>query len=100
MVVSLEIIATSQSTIPYKWSDNVTSYTENTTVIQIVFFITSRNFDAVPRNASFFGSSNKNILLDALSCTGFENDINTCRTQDWGKNGCSNFEEAGVVCRK
>ena len=100
MVVSLEIIAIFQSTIAHNWSAKVTSYTENATVIQIVFFITSRNFDAVPSNASFFGSSHTNILLDALSCTGFENDINTCRTQDWGIHGCSNSEDAGVVCRK
>ncbi|CAC5361277.1 unnamed protein product [Mytilus coruscus] len=40
-------------------------------------------FTAEPKNASFFGTSDKSILLDNLSCYGNELDINICRTQAW-----------------
>ncbi|XP_076105846.1 scavenger receptor cysteine-rich type 1 protein M160-like [Mytilus galloprovincialis] len=56
-------------------------------------------FTAEPKNASFFGTSDKSILLDNLSCYGNELDINICRTQAWSKHSCTNYEEAGVTCR-
>jgi len=62
------------------------------------YYFRFRYTDVSARNTSFFGQSNKSILLDGISCTGSEVDINACRTKDWGINTCDNIHEAGVIC--
>lgn len=54
--------------------------------------------DAFARNTSFYGQSSMPILLDQISCTGTELDINGCRTKEWGYHSCDNNNEAGVLC--
>ncbi|CAC5422430.1 Neurotrypsin [Mytilus coruscus] len=55
--------------------------------------------DAFAHSTSFYGQSRMPILLDQISCTGTELDINGCRTKEWGYHSCDNNHEAGALCR-
>ncbi|CAC5370696.1 unnamed protein product [Mytilus coruscus] len=72
---------------------------EEATVVCRMLGFKDRTTESYARNASFFGSSSNPILLDQISCTGSELDINACRTKKWGFHTCDNDHEAGVLCR-
>ncbi|XP_076082552.1 scavenger receptor cysteine-rich domain superfamily protein-like [Mytilus galloprovincialis] len=55
--------------------------------------------DAFVHHGSFYGKTRLPIILDQISCTGTELDINGCRTKDWGYHTCDSNHEAGVLCR-
>ena len=44
------------------------------------------------------GASSLPIHLDNIDCTGEEERLTECLSNEWGDNNCSHFEDAGVVC--
>ncbi|XP_069139920.1 scavenger receptor cysteine-rich domain superfamily protein-like [Argopecten irradians] len=53
---------------------------------------------ATPFREAHFGQGGGDILMDAIQCTGDENDIADCPFGGWSKHDCSHSEDAGVSC--
>lgn len=49
---------------------------------------------------AYFGHGGGPILLDDLSCTGYESNLLDCNHRYIGHNDCSHNEDAGVSCGK
>lgn len=54
--------------------------------------------DAVARTGAYYGQGSGAILLDDVSCSGFENKLIDCTHRGIGINDCVHYEDAGVVC--
>ncbi|XP_052789120.1 deleted in malignant brain tumors 1 protein-like [Mya arenaria] len=53
---------------------------------------------SVPIAGAHFGSGAGPILLDDLSCTGSEINIQQCSNKGWYTNNCQHNEDVGVMC--
>ena len=54
--------------------------------------------DAVARVGAYFGRGTGDIVLDDVSCSGYEDRLIDCSHRGLGVDDCNHYEDAGVVC--
>lgn len=54
---------------------------------------------AIAVSSARYGQGAGQIWLDGLQCTGSENDIIECPSNEIGKHDCSHSHDAGVICQ-
>ena len=54
--------------------------------------------DAVARDGAYFGQGTGDVVLDDVSCSGYEDRLIDCSHRGIGVNDCNHYEDAGVIC--
>ena len=49
---------------------------------------------------ALLGEGQGEILMDELACTGAEDDVFSCKQNEWGSHDCHHTEDAGVRCER
>lgn len=64
----------------------------------IFFWYNVLHEDATARNGAYYGQGSGRIVLDDVTCSGYEDRLIDCTHRGIGVHDCSHYEDAGVVC--